>query len=91
MSKFDDFRQMVGMWMSADKNPDRAAVSLWKMTQPRTITTAEELDSLDTGTVVLDHTGDVLKLAQRGWLSTDDEDVSYVIVPAIVLYEPKSA
>jgi len=57
--------------------------------KPRTITTAEELDMVDTGAVVRDETGDVLKLTQRGWLSTDDEDVSYVVLPATVLYAPE--
>jgi len=59
--------------------------------KPRTITTAEELGALDTGSVVRDETGDVLKLTHRGWLSTDDEDASYVVLPATVLYTPEES
>ena len=56
--------------------------------KPRTITTTEEVDALPNGSVVLDHTGDVLKRStHRVWLSTDEEDATYVVLPATVLHE----
>jgi len=60
--------------------------------KPRTITTTEEVDALPNGSVVLDHTGDVLKRStHRVWLSTDEEDATYVVLPATVLHEAGAA
>jgi hypothetical protein len=65
--------------------------------KPRTITTAEELDALPVGSVVIDRDRDVCQRFRGGWRATIHEpnddpwltDTLEVDLPAIVLHEPE--
>jgi hypothetical protein len=65
--------------------------------KPRTITTAEELDGLDVGTVVMDGQGEVARKLAYGWRVLVSESgfdawlsdpLEETYLPAIVLHEP---
>lgn len=65
--------------------------------KPRTITTAEELDALPVGVVILDSYSDTCRKNQYGsWQSFDEPDETYSTrsiegcLPATVLYEPEA-
>lgn len=67
--------------------------------KPRTITTAEELDTLPVGSVVLDRTGDVARRFSGGWRTTVMEPdgsawlsacMEDADLPAKVLHEPEA-
>lgn len=65
--------------------------------KPRTITTAEELDALAVGSIVLDCTGDAARKFRGGWRTTVAEPdgtawlsghMEDADMPATVLHEP---
>lgn len=70
---------------------DRDATAL-KASQPRTITTAEELDALPVGSIILDVELDAWqKMTSGAWYCADEVNGNPVgYLPATVLYEPQS-
>ena len=65
--------------------------------KPRTITTAEELDALPSGSVVLDRRGLSLHLNYDGWGAStgqrgiEKEELERDAFPTTVLYSPKES
>jgi len=79
----------------ADKTADRILTAGYQ--KRRTITTAEELDALPVGSVLIDRDHDICQRFRGGWRATIHEpnddpwltDSLEVDLPATVLHEPQ--
>jgi hypothetical protein len=67
----------------------RSARAVLAMFEPETVTTADELDALPVGSVVLDDEGTAWKRGSGSWVGTGGEHVEpHEAAPLTVIYRP---